>query len=163
MISRRRSVAALYRNFHVPPNIAPGSYGADGLPLRGAGPARNGGPQDIEAAARNGKAVYHGVGCSAGQAAGPCRVALGIEEAAGLRVGEILVAPHANPAWTPLFHLAAGLVLEEGGLLSHSAVVAREYGVPAVLQVKGATRLFRTGDILVIDGAAGTVAAEPKR
>jgi len=163
MISRRRSVAALYRNFHVPPNIAPGSYGADGLPLRGAGPARNGYAQDIEAAARNGKAVYQGVGCSAGQVAGPCRVALDIEEAAGLRVGEILVAPHANPAWTPLFHLAAGLVLEEGGLLSHSAVVAREYGVPAVLQVKGATRLFRTGDILIIDGAAGTVAAEPKR
>lgn len=173
MVRRRRSMSVLYRNFRVPPNIAPGSYGADGLPLRPRNHGNGAGDAPAAPAARAippaatagglapaaGGTSYTGVGCSAGYVTAPCRVVSCIEEAAGLAAGEILVAPYANPAWTPLFRLAAGLVLEEGGLLSHSAVVAREYGVPAVLQVKGATRAFRTGDVLTIDGVRGTVTA----
>lgn len=175
MIRRRKSMAILYRDFRVPPNIGPGSFGADGLPLKAHQglvadrlPAEQVGSRDrADAPTSNGAAetgtTYAGVGCSAGYVTAPCRVVGRIEEAAALQSGEILVAPYANPAWTPLFHLAAGLVLEEGGLLSHSAVVAREYGVPAVLQVKGATTVLRTGDVLTIDGTRGTVTRTRKR
>jgi pyruvate,water dikinase len=74
-----------------------------------------------------------------------------------LQRGEILVARYTNPGWTPLFNLAGGIVIEEGGLLSHGAVVAREYGIPAVLRIEGATSIFHTGQRLRIDGSAGTV------
>ncbi|HCW51706.1 MAG TPA: hypothetical protein DGR79_06535 [Clostridiales bacterium] len=165
---RRKALRRLYRNWKVPQNITPGTYGPEGLPLRRAAPASDGpgtGPRSgpDTGTEKHGGPTYTGVGCSAGVVTARCRVAGCIEEAAALQAGEILVAPYANPAWTPLFHLAEGLVLEEGGLLSHSAVVAREYGVPAVLQVKGATKLFRTGDILTIDGLKGTVTLTGRR
>jgi pyruvate,water dikinase len=80
-----------------------------------------------------------------------------LEEARALQRGEILVARYTNPGWTPLFNLAEGIVIEEGGLLSHGAVVAREYGIPAVLRIEGATHIFTTGQRLRVDGSAGTV------
>jgi len=85
------------------------------------------------------------------------RVVRSLEEARALREGEILVAPYTNPGWTPLFNLTAGLVIEAGGLLSHGAVVAREYGIPTVIGVEGATRLLRTGQTVTVDGTVGTV------
>ena len=60
-------------------------------------------------------------------------------------------------AWTPLFLTAGALVMEVGGIMSHGAVVAREYGIPAVVGVKGATRLLRDGEIIEVDGATGEV------
>jgi len=98
-----------------------------------------------------------GIPCSSGRATGPARVALNLEEAQALQKGEVLVAPYTNPGWLPLFNLAAGLVIEAGGLLSHGAVVAREYGIPTVIGVEGATRLLRTGQVVTVDGAVGTV------
>ncbi|MFD1514189.1 PEP/pyruvate-binding domain-containing protein [Halomarina rubra] len=71
--------------------------------------------------------------------------------------GEILVAPSTDPGWTPLFLNAAGLVMEVGGRMTHGALVAREYGLPAVAAVEGATTFFETGDRLRIDGSQGTV------
>ena len=71
--------------------------------------------------------------------------------------GEILVAPFTDAPWTPLFLPAAVLVCDTGGQLSHGAVVAREYGLPAVMGTKNGTKLIRTGDLLTVDGAAGTV------
>jgi pyruvate,water dikinase len=71
--------------------------------------------------------------------------------------GDIIVAPATTSAWTPLFGVAAGLVTEHGGLLSHSGVVAREYGLPAVLGVPDALSRIADGDLLEIDGSAGTV------
>jgi phosphoenolpyruvate synthase/pyruvate phosphate dikinase len=88
---------------------------------------------------------------------GVARVVETLEEARALQRGEILVARYTNPGWTPLFNLAGGVVIEEGGLLSHGAVVAREYGIPAVLRIEGATKIFRTGQQLRIDGSVGTV------
>jgi pyruvate,water dikinase len=76
---------------------------------------------------------------------------------ARLDPGELLVAPSTDPGWTPLFLTAGGLVMEMGGANSHGAVVAREYGIPAVVGVAGATELLRTGDVITIDGAAGTI------
>ncbi|MBK7993475.1 MAG: hypothetical protein IPK14_08610 [Blastocatellia bacterium] len=68
-----------------------------------------------------------------------------------------MIAPHTNPGWTPLFSLAAAVVLEEGGLLSHGAVVARECGIPTVLQIKQATEIFQDGQLLRVDGSRGEV------
>lgn len=72
-----------------------------------------------------------------------------------LKKGEILVAPYANPGWTPLFNLAAGIVTEEGGLISHGAIVAREYGIPTVLQIREATKIFQDGETLAWTATGG--------
>jgi pyruvate,water dikinase len=82
-----------------------------------------------------------------------------LHEAAGARLdpGEVLVAPSTDPGWTPLFMTAAGLVMEKGGAMSHGAVIAREYGIPAVVGVAGALERVRTGDRVEVDGDAGQV------
>jgi pyruvate,water dikinase len=69
----------------------------------------------------------------------------------------ILVCPSTDPAWVPLFVQAKGLVMETGGVLSHGAIVAREFGLPAVAGLPGATRRIRTGQRLRVDGASGVV------
>jgi pyruvate,water dikinase len=71
--------------------------------------------------------------------------------------GEILVAPFTDPGWTPLFINAAGLIMEVGGLLTHGTVVAREYGIPAVVGITDATKKIRTGQRIRVDGNAGFV------
>lgn len=71
--------------------------------------------------------------------------------------GDILVAPYTDPAWTPLFPLAAGLVTEVGGLMTHGAVVAREYGIPAVVGVDNATGIVQDGQRIRVDGTQGFV------
>ncbi|MEW5866072.1 MAG: PEP/pyruvate-binding domain-containing protein [Bacillota bacterium] len=137
--------------------------GAVASTRRGDGGARNGSPAaDASRAtavctASAERRTYVGLGCSAGVATGVVRVVCSLDEAGSLRKGEVLVAPFANPGWMPLFNLACAIVLEEGGLLSHSAVVAREYGIPAVLQVEGATTRLHTGDLVVVDGSRGVV------
>jgi phosphohistidine swiveling domain-containing protein len=80
-----------------------------------------------------------------------------LEEAGKLERGDLLVAPFTDPGWTPLLNLAAGVVTETGGLLSHAAVICREYGLPAVLNVAGATQLLRDGQRVRIDGENGHV------
>jgi phosphohistidine swiveling domain-containing protein len=76
---------------------------------------------------------------------------------ARLEPGEILVAPSTDPGWTPLFLTASGLVMEMGGSMSHGAVVAREYGIPAVVGVTGAVERITTGQKITVDGSQGTV------
>ena len=72
-----------------------------------------------------------------------------------IRPGEVLVAPVTDVGWTPLFLLAAGLVVDIGGPLSHGSIVAREYGLPSVVNVKVATRLVRTGQTITVNGSTG--------
>lgn len=93
---------------------------------------------------------------SAGTVEGRARVVLKLEEA-HLNKGDILVAPYTDPGWTPLFPLVAGLVTEVGGLMTHGAVVAREYGIPAVVGVEGATRKIADGQWIRVDGTKGIV------
>jgi rifampicin phosphotransferase len=76
---------------------------------------------------------------------------------AHLEPGEILIAPSTDPGWTPLFLTAGGLVMEMGGMMSHGAVVAREYGIPAVVGVANATERIATGDMVTVDGSSGVV------
>jgi pyruvate,water dikinase len=78
-----------------------------------------------------------------------------------LAPGEILVAESTDPGWTPLVFLAGGLVLERGGMLSHGAIVAREVGIPGLVQVEGACARIASGDELLLDANAGTVLVEP--
>jgi rifampicin phosphotransferase len=98
-----------------------------------------------------------GTPASAGTVTGTARVVLDPSDA-HLEPGEILVAPSTDPGWTPLFLTAGGLVMEMGGANSHGAVVAREYGIPAVVGLPDATSRLRTGQTVTVDGAAGTVA-----
>ena len=76
--------------------------------------------------------------------------------------GEILVAPSTDPAWTPLFLRAAALVTESSGYLSHGAIVAREYGLPAVVNVPGVMKLIKDGELLEVNGDDGTVTIDSK-
>ncbi|GAA1200973.1 PEP/pyruvate-binding domain-containing protein [Pseudonocardia alaniniphila] len=97
-----------------------------------------------------------GTPASAGTVTAPARVVLD-PIGAHLEPGEILVVPSTDPGWTPLFLTAGGLVMEMGGPNSHGAVVAREYGIPAVVGVADATTRIRTGQQVTVDGAAGLV------
>ena len=98
-----------------------------------------------------------GQAISPGTARGPVRVLRSFDQMHLLQPGEILVARATDPGWTPLFGVAAGLILELGSVLSHGAVVAREYGLPAVVNVEGATRLLQDGDIVTVDGTSGRI------
>ena len=97
-----------------------------------------------------------GTAASAGTVTAPARVVLD-PVGAHLEPGEILVAPSTDPGWTPLFLTAGGLVMEMGGPNSHGAVVAREYGIPAVVGAADATTRIKTGQKVTVDGAAGIV------
>jgi pyruvate,water dikinase len=139
---RRRRAAAL--SLELPPVIF-----SDDLEAIGR-------PQVVEGADR-----LQGVPLSAGVAEGP---ALVLEEprADGLPEGPyILVCPSTDPAWVPLFVRARGLVMEIGGVLSHGAIVAREYGLPAVAGLPGVQRRIRSGQLLRVDGGGGTVTVLP--
>ncbi|WP_244945086.1 PEP/pyruvate-binding domain-containing protein [Couchioplanes caeruleus] len=100
-----------------------------------------------------------GVGAAAGRVTGAARV---VHDPATAHVepGEILVAATTDPGWTPLFLTAGGLVTETGAIMAHGPTVAREYGIPAVISVPGATRKISTGQIVTVDGAAGTVTVD---
>ena len=118
----------------------------------GRGLAAAGGPAGADGSAGR----LSGTPASAGIVTAPARVILD-PQGAHLEPGEILVAPSTDPGWTPLFLTAGGLVMEMGGPNSHGAVVAREYGIPAVVGVPDATARIATGHSITVDGAAGTV------
>ena len=101
-----------------------------------------------------------GVAGSPGVVSGPARVIRGPDEFGTLQRGEILVAPLTNPTWTPLFAVASAVITEVGGILSHGAIVAREYGIPAVMSVPGATVSLRDGQMITVDGNRGVVVVE---
>jgi pyruvate,water dikinase len=103
--------------------------------------------------------AIRGTPASPGIARGIARV---IRSPVGARLepGEVLVAPSTDPGWTPLFLTAGALVMEMGGMMSHGAVVAREYGIPAVVGVPDATGRIATGEQITVDGSAGTVARQ---
>ena len=101
--------------------------------------------------------VVTGAPGSSGRVTGVARVVGSLDEAARLTPGDVLVAATTAPPWTPLFALAGAVVTDAGGVLSHSAVVAREYAIPAVVGAGTATTTIRDGDVVEVDGDAGTV------
>jgi phosphohistidine swiveling domain-containing protein len=101
--------------------------------------------------------VLQGIAVSPGVVTGKARVITHPDNGQRVEPGEILVAPVTNPAWTPYFLPAAGVVMDMGGVLSHGAIIAREYGLPAVVNVGPASRIIRTGQTIRVDGDHGTV------
>ncbi|HMA27944.1 MAG: PEP-utilizing enzyme, partial [Solirubrobacterales bacterium] len=85
------------------------------------------------------------------------RVILEVDQLGELEQGEILVAPVTSPSWTPVFGKLAAAVSDIGGIMSHAAIVSREYGLPAVVGTGNATARIKTGDRLRVDGESGTV------
>lgn len=100
---------------------------------------------------------WFGTVIAAGSASGPAHVARLPAEAVPMKAGSILVAPATDPSWTPIFLKAAAVIVEVGGYLSHSAIVAREFGIPAIANVDGILERVATGDQLEVDGRRGSV------
>ena len=107
--------------------------------------------------------VLKGIAASPGRVTGTARVISGPEEFDQMRPGDILVAKITTPAWTALFALAAGVVTDVGGPLSHSSIVAREYHIPAVLGTGVATERISSGQHITVDGDAGLVETADSR
>lgn len=112
---------------------------------------------DVQVLPPEGATRLQGQGVSAGRVTGAVRRLRSLAEADHLRPGEVLVATAIDPGWTPLFSVAGGVVLELGSRLSHGAVVAREYRVPAVVNVDGALERLADGQIVTVDGTRGIV------
>jgi phosphoenolpyruvate synthase/pyruvate phosphate dikinase len=106
---------------------------------------------------KDGKVVLKGLGTSDGQVTAPACVLYGPEDFPKMKPGDVLVATTTTPAWTPLFAMASAVVTDIGGPLSHSSIVAREYGIPAVMAARNATRHIQNGQMVTVDGKEGTV------
>ncbi len=101
--------------------------------------------------------ILNGVGVSPGRATGKAGVILRADTEEQLLAGEILVAPFTDPGWTPYFVPATAIVMDEGGVISHGSIVAREYGIPAVVNVGSGTKIIKTGQTIQVDGNSGIV------
>jgi pyruvate,water dikinase len=102
--------------------------------------------------------VLRGTPASAGRVTAPVRVVRRADDLAAAEPGEILVCGHTTPAWSLAISVSAGLVATGGGDCCHAAIVAREFAIPAVVGVAGAFDALQTGDVVTLDGSAGTVA-----
>jgi len=104
-----------------------------------------------------GGVLLKGTSGSPGVARGPARIVQDITEFGKLRAGDVLVAPVTNPSWTPLFQRAVAVVVDTGGAASHAAIVAREYGIPAVMATMNGTKELKDGQWVHVDGSRGLV------
>ena len=114
-------------------------------------------PLDTPPPVSDGGRQLSGKPVSRGRVEGVARVARDLAEAAALKPGEILIAPITDVGWSPYFGVIAGLATDVGSSVSHGAVVAREYHLPAVVDLRRATQVFRTGDRVILDGDRGTL------
>jgi pyruvate,water dikinase len=135
-VARQRALFARYEAMDIPYDI-----NGDAKPVQGS----------------DAQAGWTGYGVSKGIVTATASIAHEPSELNSVGKGHILVTHSTNPAWTPAFGRIAALVTESGGMLSHGAIMAREYGIPAVLGVRGATSLIASGDAITVDGGAGRV------
>jgi pyruvate,water dikinase len=112
----------------------------------------------LEAFSANGN-TFQGMGTSPGRVAGTARI---VEDPTGRRLhkSDILIAKTTDPGWTPVLSRVGGMVIEEGGLLNHCSIVARELKIPAVVGIHGATHRIADGALITIDGGLGVVRVE---
>ena len=106
------------------------------------------------------RAQLTGVGACGGMTTANAAILLDVTESHRLRKGDVLVTRQTDPGWAPIFPLISGLVIERGGMLSHGAIIAREFGIPSVVGVKDATRLIPHGARIIVDGNQGIVQVE---
>ncbi|MDP7034428.1 MAG: PEP/pyruvate-binding domain-containing protein [Planctomycetota bacterium] len=114
-------------------------------------------PEYTENGEDSGSLEIQGKAASLGVAEGPAIVLAGLQELSQIATGQILVTGQTDPGWAPIFPLIGGIVLEKGGILSHGAIVAREFGIPAVVQAERATTILESGQPIVVDGNRGVV------
>src|SRR5919202_5768721 len=107
------------------------------------------------------RAVLRGFAVSPGRVTAPASLILSPADFGRMQPGTILVCPATTPAWTPLFSQASGLVTDVGGILAHGSIVAREFGIPAVLGTGEASQRIRHGQRITVDGDQGLVLLEP--
>jgi len=142
LIEKRTLFYDAYRNFQ-----APNEFGS--------------GVSQISAASlvseENGSRVLRGVGCSPGVFEGPVKVIEKVEDMRQINEGDILVTKFTDPGWTPVLGLVRGIITEVGGMLSHAAVISREYGIPAVLNLPGAMKELERANRVRIDGNTGKI------
>jgi pyruvate,water dikinase len=143
---RKRSLARSWQE--TPPDVVMDGQPPSAVPT----PTRNGGAGDP----RN-SPTWRGVAAAPGLAEGPASVIEKPQDGVRLAAGDVLVAPSTDPAWTPLFLRASAVVMETGGYLSHGAIVAREFGIPSVVNIPGIMTDVASGDRLQVDGDAGAV------
>lgn len=101
--------------------------------------------------------IYYGITCSSGVVEGKVRIIRDLSESHKLQEGDILVTEYTDPAWTMLFNFISGIITETGGVLSHAAIISREYGIPSVLGVENITNILKDGQKIVIDGNEGRI------
>jgi pyruvate,water dikinase len=114
-------------------------------------------PDDIPLAPASGRDHLEGWAAGPGRIEGTVRIVASLDDGTRLNDGDVLVAHATDPSWTPLLLAAGAIVLETGGPLAHAAIVARELGLPAVLNVSSATRILRDGETVRVDGTRGVV------
>ncbi|HNH88394.1 MAG TPA: PEP/pyruvate-binding domain-containing protein [Thiobacillaceae bacterium] len=114
-------------------------------------------PGLAEAPSVSGEGELSGTGACGGRACGHAAVVLDVTEIGRIRPDQVLVTRQTDPGWAAVFFMIKGLVIERGGLLSHGAIIAREYGIPAVVGVRDATRLIADGEAVCVDGDRGRV------
>ncbi|RZM79188.1 glycerol-3-phosphate acyltransferase [Leptolyngbya iicbica] len=144
LVAERRSQFAQHEAFSSVPFVV---YGDDPPP----DPSNSATTQPLQ------EGVLQGIGASAGQVQGPVKVLTSLKLTEKLAPQTILVVPYTDAGWAPVLAQAAGLVAEVGGRLSHGAIVAREYGIPAVMNIEQATQQFHDGQLIRLDGRTGTV------
>ncbi|MDB9526413.1 glycerol-3-phosphate acyltransferase [Oscillatoria sp. CS-180] len=144
VVEQRRSQFTQRQQWNTVPFIV---YGNDPP----ADPTRTSSPLSINAG------VLQGIGASAGQVEGPVKILNTLQLSTPLPPNTIIVVPYTDAGWAPILAQAAGLIAEVGGRLSHGAIVAREYRIPAVMNIAQATQQFQDGEVVRIDGRVGTV------
>ena len=154
LVTERRAEMEHFRGIQAPPALGtpPAELPPDN-PLTRAFARFAGEPPEQSTEA----GVLRGNACSPGKVTGTARVVPSLAEAGKLRPGDLLIAPATMPAWTPLFASIAAVVTDAGGVLSHAAIVAREYNIPAVLGTGNATSVIQDGQTVEVDGDSGVV------
>jgi pyruvate,water dikinase len=153
LVGERRAEMARWAGVQPPPFL-----GATGQ----VEPAGGAGAQPSLIGGGTGSGILRGTAGSPGTARGVARVLRSITDADRMRPGEVLVTGQTQPSWTPLFTMAAAVVTDTGGVLNHAAIAAREYGIPAVVGVTGATAQIEDGDVVEVDGETGIVRVDPR-
>jgi rifampicin phosphotransferase len=154
LVRERRHLWQRQRNLAAPLTL--------GQPVRLIGDVIGRTVQEARGEREVGENVIVGHSASAGRATGPVRIVQGPQDFGGFRDGDVLVAKAAAPAWTPLFARAAAVVTDSGSLAAHASLVAREYGIPAVVATGDATVRLHPGQLVTVDGSAGTITLTPK-
>lgn len=155
LVAGRRAEIAYFRTIQPPPTLGTAPPGAPPDDPLSRAIGRFFGV--VALPAPTGPNLLRGHAGSPGVVRGPARVVHSLAEAGKLQSGDVLVTETTIPAWTPLFVTVAAVVTDTGGVLSHCAVVAREYGIPAVVGTGTATRTLRDGQVVEVDGGAGEV------